>query len=257
MWKKKREDTSRRIIVMDELRGILILYVVIYHLMFDIHELYRLIDIPWMYSTWMNVLRDIMVGMLMLISGVSCSYSRNNLKRGVRIFLVGCVITVMTAIFSPDHLILFGILHFFGIGIILYSVLKKILLKISPIWGTMTSLFLYFYTRNIYYGYLGIFTPIKYRLPDRILQLKILYPLGFPVEGLSSGDYYPLIPWIFLLFAGAFLGRIIKVSKLPPWVYEEHSNVLTYIGRHTLVIYLAHQPILYCLLYIIYQLSNR
>lgn len=244
-----------RLVIMDELRGILIIYVVLYHLLFDISELFGIIDIPWMYSTWMNLLRDIMVGILIIISGVSCSFSRSNLKRGIRILLVGLAITLTTAIFSPGYMVLFGILHFFGTGIILYSISEKVLAKISPVWGMIVSFFLYFFTRHIYEGYLGTFISIPFRLPESISQIKILYPLGFPVDGLSSGDYYPLIPWMFLLFGGTFLGRVIKTLKLPRWAYEEH-NLLSYIGRHTLIIYLVHQPILYVLLYFIYQWSN-
>ena len=58
----------QRVHLMDELRGALILYVVIYHLLYDLAVLFP-VGIPWMFSPWMNRCRDILTGGLILISG--------------------------------------------------------------------------------------------------------------------------------------------------------------------------------------------
>ena len=63
-----------------------------------------------------------------------------------------------------------------------------------------------------------------------------------------STDYFPLLPWLFLFWVGYFLHQLagragmepLRRSVCPPlgWM-GRHS-----LGRHSLVIYLLHQPVI-------------
>ena len=67
-----------------------------------------------------------------------------------------------------------------------------------------------------------------------------LWMLGIVAPGFSSADYFPLLPWVFLFFAGYYLYELRQgepcALRLP---------FVTAIGRHSLLIYLLHQPLVY------------
>lgn len=237
---------------MDELRGILILYVVLYHLLYDLAVVFP-VEISWMFDPWMNVLRDCMTGTLIMISGVSCLYSRNNLRRGLKTFGWGMALTLGTLIAMPSQLILFGILHFFGTAMLLYHLLQHPLSKIPAAPGAAVSMLLFFLTRSLYDGFVGL-GPFRFAVPAFFYDKPLLFVFGFRCRGISSADYYPLLPWIFLFFAGVFVGRYIRAGRFPGWFYRLHFPRLAWIGRHTLWIYLIHQPVLFAVLYAVFYL---
>lgn len=238
-----------RVYLLDELRGFLILFVVWYHFMFDLN-LFG-INIDWFFSPAMNNLRNFFVALLVMISGVSSHFSRNNLRRGVRTLLLAMALTVVTAVFMPSELILFGILHFFGAAMLLYALLKKPLSKIPPVWGFVGSILLFCVTFDVYYGFLGIAgLGWTVTLPAFLYDQPWLFPLGFRSAGLVSADYYPLIPWFFLFVSGGFCGDAVKSGRFPAFFYRSHSRVLAAIGRNTMPIYMLHQPIIYGVMYL-------
>ncbi|MEG1972082.1 MAG: heparan-alpha-glucosaminide N-acetyltransferase domain-containing protein, partial [Oscillospiraceae bacterium] len=59
-----------------------------------------------------------------------------------------------------------------------------------------------------------------------------------------SADYWPLFPWIFAFISGAFGGKMITLGKAPEILKWNKIPPLSFIGRHTLIIYIVHQPIL-------------
>ncbi len=241
----------RRVYFMDELRGFLIIFVVLYHLLYDLTVIFP-VEIPWMFSPWMNTLRDLFTGTLITISGISCLYSRSNIRRGFKTLGCGLILTAATYFFIPGQIILFGILHFFGCAMILYGLVEKLFSHI-PAWiGFPLSVFLFFFTRNIYYGVVGL-GGFSFYMPAFLYGHPLLFPLGFACPGIFSADYYPIIPWVFLFFAGAFLGRFIRAGKAPDFLYRRHFPPLAFVGRHTLFIYMVHQPVLYGILYLIFR----
>ncbi len=250
------ESKPSRVHLLDELRGFIIIFVVVYHLLFDLTVLFPAGMDDWMFDPWMNNLRDGFVAVLVLISGISCLYSHSNLRRGFKTFAFGMVFTVVTYLFMPSELILFGILHFFGCCMMLYALLEKPISQV-PVWlGAGVCILLFFLTKDIYYGKIGLFG-YTVNMPAFFYGKPLLFPLGFASAGITSSDYYPMMPWAFMFFAGAFLGRIIRKGKAPVWFYSSHLPWLAKIGRHTLLIYLVHQPILYSILYLWFMILSR
>lgn len=239
-------NSSQRILLMDTLRGVLIILVVLFHLLYDLDMIFG-VNTGLFEQQWFFTFRDCFVGMLILISGISCNLSRNNIKRGLKTLGWGVVISIVTALFMPSERIIFGILHFFGTAMIVYGIFQKIFNKINPIIGVITSGLIYLLTLNIYEIELsGLNVVMKY----------FLFIVGFNT-GCWSADYYPLIPWIFIFLAGAFAGRNIKSTKLPNFFYQNICPPLTFIGQHTLIIYILHQPIIYGALYILFTFILR
>ncbi len=241
----------RRVHLMDELRGVLIIGVVLYHLLYDLAVLFP-VGIPWMFSNWMNSVRNICAGALIVVSGISCHYTRSNWRRGLRAFGLGMLLTVVTALFIPSQLILFGILHFFGSMMMLYALLQPLLEKVPTMAGLLGSTLLFFLTWPIFSGFIRVLGVTVY-LPEFLYNKPLLFPLGFACQGIASADYYPLIPWGFLFLAGSFFGRYVRAGRLPEFCYRSHLPLLARIGNHTMLIYLVHQPVIYGLLALIFH----
>ena len=76
----------------------------------------------------------------------------------------------------------------------------------------------------------------------------VLMPLGFVPEDFASSDYFPLLPNLGYFLLGAVLGRTVyrKKESLLPKV-NDRNPVLRFLqlcGKHSLWIYLLHQPVL-------------
>lgn len=241
MMKKRRKTAiANRIGMMDEVRGLAIILMVLYHAGFDLVFLYG-ISIPFFTTPQMDFLRDFFAGLFIFISGAACRLSHNNLKRGIICFLFGMALTLFTWLFAPSEIILFGILHMLGLSMILFYLLRPLLDKIKfPIVGFLVCALLYGFTAGISSGHLG---PLS--LPDSLYQISWLFPIGITAPGFFSSDYFPLLPWIFVFFAGSYFGIYLKEHRVPKFIYKTHIKPLAFVGRHTLWIYLLHQPVLY------------
>ena len=239
---KAEKPSTVRYHLLDAIRGICIIYVVFYHALFNMAQrspdAYKLL-----FSDGMEISKFIFVSALMLISGICTKLTRSNLKRGIKTLAAAMLVTLVTAVIEPEMTIIFGILHFFGIAMLIYSATEKLIDKIPSYIGIPIFLLLWLLTYDIYSSVSGV--------PKSI----IFFILGFKT-GHISGDYYPLMPHIFLFFVGAFLGRAFKNRRVPRLFYINPIPPLSFIGRHTLFIYLIHQPILYGISYVISVLGN-
>lgn len=244
-------ENKNRIVILDTLRGMLIILVILYHLLYDLNFIFN-VNIPLMSTRGMDIFRDIFVGILIFISGICCNLSRSNLKRGIRVLFLGLILSAVTIAFLPQERIIFGILHFFGTSMIIYGLISPLVTGFFDrrhgntirLIAAAAMLILFFLTYNIFDYY---FPPVN-RLASSHIALKyLLFIAGFNT-GIFSADYYPVFPWIFLFFSGAFAFYGIRNYKLPDFVYKDHLPFITLIGRHTLIIYMCHQPILYGIL---------
>ena len=76
-------------------------------------------------------------------------------------------------------------------------------------------------------------------------ESRWLWMLGWVYEGFVSTDYFPLLPWAFVFLLGTWAGKYIKAGRMPHWFYTADCPPLAAVGRHSLVIYVLHQPVLY------------
>ncbi len=239
-----------RAVLLDELRGLMILNVVAFHLCYDLVYLFG-VPMPWFYTPYAYYWQQWMAGSLIFFAGISCRYARSNQKRGVQTLLWGLLLTAVSLVILPGQPIFFGILHFMGAAMLLFDLLHPLLDKLSPMAGLWAGMALHLLTRGVPYGFVGL-GPFSLALPPAIYQSRWLFPLGLPYPGFAAADYFPLLPWLFLFFAGAYLGVPMRQGRLPGWVYTSHLPWLAWLGRKTLVIYLLHQPILFGILWVLF-----
>ena len=102
-------------------------------------------------------------------------------------------------------------------------------------------------------GVLGLGSLLSWELPRALYTCRVLTPFGFPYPGFRSSDYFALLPWLFLFFAGFYLFRILE--PLPGWrkLARVKIPLLSAVGRHTMWVYLLHQPLLMGLCMILFK----
>ena len=236
-----------RVLLFDELRGLSILLVVIYHGAFDLIAVYGvripIFDAPLL----QKFLQPLFAGLFVFISGAVSRYSRSNLRRGLACFACGLLITLVTGLLPmvPDR---FGILHLLGASMVLFALLRPLLDRIPTAAGFLLFFTLFFFCRRVPDGVFG-FPPLAAQLPESWYTASPwLFPLGFPQPWFESADYLPILPWTLLFFAGSYLGGWARAGRLPSFCYRGRLPALQTVGRKSLWIYLLHQPVLVLLL---------
>lgn len=240
---KSKRPPGSRIPLIDEIRGASILLMVLYHAGYDLVAIFG-VDIPFFFSSQMNLMRDIMAGSFILISGLSCRLSHSNTRRGLMTFGFGMGMTLVTYMIIPDQIILFGVLHCLGVCMLLFSALRRVLDRINALAGAGACVILFNLTYSVPRGMIGGLA-YRFALPRAWYEAGLFFPLGFPSPSFFSSDYYPLIPWAFLFLCGAYLGIPLAARRFPAAFYRSHAAPLAFAGRHTLLIYLLHQPLIY------------
>ncbi len=236
---------KNRIKLFDTIRGFALISMILYHFSYDAVMIFGQ-DWSWYKSEWATVWQTSIYVTFILISGAVSSLTQKGLKRGLIVLGGGLVVTAVTLIFMPGQKILFGVLSFLGCAMIIKYFLNPILDKIHPLIGMFLSATLFVLTYNLPNDKFFI-----WELPEFLTSTKFLFPLGFTCDGFASADYFPIFPWIFLFFFGMFLCSL-TITKIPAKLKSFEIKPISFIGRHTLEIYIAHQPILYALCYFIF-----
>lgn len=242
---------NNRINIIDEVRGALIILVVVYHILYDSAVIFKVKELWAAYRT-AHILQPFLPFMFILISGIAFKLSRDNIKRGLFLGVVALAVTAATWLIVPQYIVIFGILHFLALMHILCGIVQRFVKEIpAKAWIVICALcaVLFVLTYNIQLGYIGIEGLFTAPLPDALYQSNALMVFGFHTIDFVSADYNPILPWIFLFVIGIFIGKYIQ--KLPESLKKPHIRPLAFIGRHTLIIYIAHQPIIYGVLWLI------
>jgi len=218
----------KRIELLDLWRTVAIVCMIIYHLLYDLAA-FGFISREQFFSPGLNALQLFICCSFILVSGISSRFSKNNVRRGA--IVLGASIIVSIGGFVVGEPILFGVLSFLGCAMIIYGFIGKYIDKAS---GYATPVIL-----------LALFFLTGYWTSNTIVNVKFLFPLGFAHVGFSSSDYFPIMPWLFLFLLGTWLGGLIKKHSDVDWLYTKLPQWLTFPGRHSLIIYLMHQPVLY------------
>ena len=229
--------------LLDTVRGVCILSMVAYHGMYD------LVDIFGLPSAWYTGLpgyiwQQSICWTFILLSGMCWQLSRRHVKRGLLLVGCGAAITAVTWLVMPSQRILYGVLNLLGLSALLLIPLDKVFRKI-PAWaGLGGALLLFALTKNVARGSLGFEDLVLCRLPRWLYATDLLAVVGFPSPSFWSTDYFPLLPWFFLFCAGYFLWSLLDKSPRAKALLQPGLRPVSFLGRHSLAIYLIHQPAL-------------
>lgn len=226
----------------DTLRGFAIVEMIFYHFVWDLN-FFGLYDGNLLVGPWQWFARSIAT-IFLFVLGVSLTLSYDGyrwktgqtapfakyLVRGLQIFGLGLLITIGTYFFVGPSFVVFGILHLLGASVILgYPFLR--LNRWVSLGAGLTMILVGLYLDTLFVGH------------------PWLIWLGVKQVGRGMVDYYPLLPWAGIALLGIFAGRTLYRQgqlrfALPNVSQAGPVRGLRFLGRHSLLIYMVHQPLI-------------
>ncbi len=226
----KQMNAACRIWEIDFARGIAIILMVLFHAVVDLTDFYSA-GIDYLEGFWYFE-GKIAAILFILAAGISSTLSRNNLKRGLLIFAWGMLLTIVTYIYNPQKFIVFGILHFLGLSMIIYHFMRDIKKRTVLLLSLVVIL--------------GGFV-----FADISLETSYFFVAGLTSNSFCSLDYYPVFPWLGVFLIGALAGKTLYIHRKSLLPSSAKPNFINFLGRHSLFIYLIHQPIILTGLYLL------
>ncbi len=230
-----------RIWEIDFLRGLSIILMVFYHLFYDLWALSgikKLLGVSIELSNiYWTVAHYFFAGLFIVLSGISSTLSWNNIRRSLRLFAVAIVVSAATYVFDPSSVILFGILHCLAVSILIYGLALE---RSGPVVCAYAGA-----------AVLGLSVLVRLAMKQATVSFDWLLPLGIHTPTYSAADYFPLLPWLGIFLAGAALGKSVYAAKQSLIPRRLPVTFINFAGRHSLLIYIVHQPIILAALYVL------
>ncbi|WP_421593747.1 DUF1624 domain-containing protein [Shinella sp. M27] len=232
-----------RIPLIDQLRGVALIAMAIYHFTWDL-GFFGYIEPETATTGGWRIFARVIAGSFLFLVGFSLVLGQ---RKGfharpffIRLGKIGgaaLIITIATWFAFRETFIFFGILH----AIAAASVLGLLFLRL-PVIVTLVA------------AAAAVAAPLYLRAP--LFDHPALWWVGLSVNIPRSNDYVPLLPWIAPVLLGIVFAKLFAASTLPERLagFGGLTNVrwktlLEAAGRHSLAIYLIHQPVLIALVY--------
>ncbi len=250
------EEGKRRLHLLDSLRGTALVSMIAYHAVWDLVFLYD-VSLDWYRGMPGYVWQQSICWCFILLSGFCWKLGRRQLRRGLTVFGAGWLVTAVTLLVMPENRVIFGVLVLLGACSLLLIPLEKWLRRVPAMAGAVGSILFFVLFRDVNSGFLGFEGCRLIALPEAWYHGYLATWLGFPDRNFYSTDYFSLLPWGFLFLTGYFLYRLAEEKQWLDyafWTKKEPrplGGVLAWLGRHSLLLYLLHQPVLYLLLQIL------
>ena len=211
---------KRRIWELDVARGACLLLMFYCHIVYDLVFLFRIV--PTVNDGGLFQFTTNYTGILFIaLSGISATLGKHPIKRGLTVFDKGIMIY-------------FGILHCIGLCMLIWPAFRKL-----PWWVLIPVGLAVICMKDLVQGIYA--------------DTYLLLPFGVYPRYFVTSDYFPLVPCFGYFLIGSGFGRLLykkKESRLPELRFFPF-NALGFMGRHSLLIYLAHQPILTGFIFVI------
>ena len=223
---------------LDALRGAAILAMVAYHFSFDLRffgltqwDFYR--D-PF----WLNA-RTLILSSFLLIAGGSLALAQRSHVSPERYWrhvarIATCALAVSAASYAlfPESWIWFGVLHAIAVSLVLARPLvRRPALALAIGAATIVA-------GNLY--------------SNAVFDSRALGWVGFMTAKPRTEDYVPLFPWTGVLLVGVAAGHALVRAKMRPVAFAARwPRWIIWLGRHSLPIYMVHQPLLLGALFLV------
>jgi uncharacterized membrane protein len=236
-----------RLVALDLARALALVAMAVFHFAFDL-ELFGLVPPGTTMLPGWRWLAYLTAGTFLFLAGVSLWLAHG---QGIRwhgfwrrLGVVGAAavaITAATFVAMPDAFVFFGILHCIAAA----SLLGLLFLRLPPI-------------LLIALGAAVIWLPQAVRF--EVLNAPWLWWTGLQTTGARSIDYVPIFPWFGPVLVGIATARLMTRAgawdRLAQWQAGPVARALAWPGRHSLAVYLIHQPVLISLVWVAVQLRG-
>lgn len=220
---------NNRAPLIDDIRGQAVLWMVIFHAAYDL-TLVGVIHFNFTAGFWFWLPRYIVFSFFLCVgASLRIAYQKQIIwpkfwKRFLKIAIGALIISIVTFYLFPKTWVYFGTLHCIAAA-----------------------------------SLLGL--PLV-RKPKLSLVLGIIIVISMPLLGINfrnlsalasvkSMDFIPIYPWFAAVCFGIFASDWLKSVQ-----YKFNIKVLKICSRHAFKIYVIHQPVLYGLSLLIYQLTK-
>ncbi len=234
----------QRVRLFDTIRGFSVVSMVLFHFYYDLVFLIGIVPTSAFFTLAVDIWRASISWTFLLIAGVMCTFSRNNLKRAAVYGAVAIAIYVVTSFIDKSVEISFGIIYCMAACTLVAAILMR--LSFSPkgyLWAAAFFI-VFLILLKLPSGTISVFGTELLRIPRGIYESGWLSWLGLPGVDFMSADYYPLLPYLFLYLAGWSLGLTWKQSGYTQSFWGFSIAPLEFIGAHALPVYVLHQPAL-------------
>ena len=214
----------------------------------------------WFYfdSEARQVLHPLVVFIFFSISGISCTFSRSNFRRGGILAALAIVYSLVTHALAefvgmPDIIVNFGVLHFYAVCILAYAV-TDLICRRSELARSLVCAAIVVVVVFVYFFY----TPPA----DTPTWLGVVFPpedfhgnpsLFYDQADISPGDLFTLIPNAASFFAGAALAPVLYARRysLLPFLDGKWNIPFNFVGKHSLWFFILHLPVLAVILMLV------
>jgi len=232
----KHGQAAMRYPAIDALRGFAMLLMIAYHFCFDLQQ-FHFLQQDFNHNPFWLTARAVIVSLFLVIVGISLVLSRQQglrhfWQRAAMLALCAALVTVASMLMFPGSYIFFGILHFILVA-------------------SLVGLLLFRYSRFMLVpGIAIILAGISYSHP--VFDQPWLQWIGLMTHKPITEDYVPMFPWLGVVLIGMFIADYVIVRRKADWLttwlvdgkLPKPISLLTKPGRHGLLIYMVHQPIL-------------
>ena len=242
------------ILFINNIRGIAFIMMFIYHIFVF---LYALTNYNYLNNKVLDFIGSISRNIFILLVGVSLylsyknsdnitEYRKKQLLRSIKIYCIAIYVTIITYFTIREKYIVFGVLHFISISILLLHnfVNNNFILIIILLICLLLSNYKYIFKISGYSNFINYLNSV----------------IGFSIYK-NTIDSFPLIKWIPVVIIGIFIGRFIyyyhkkiydtnkknKIAKKNSSnknTSQKKQNILSFIGKNTLILYVIHIPII-------------
>lgn len=238
--------TQSRLVSLDIARTAALLGMVCFHLVFDLqmfgHLPYGTTATPFFY--WHARL---VAGSFIFLSGVSLWLAHGAglhwpafWRRWIKLAAAAALVSAATYAAFPAYFVYFGILH----SLALSSLVGVMFLRL-PALATAAA---------------GVAVmAASYHLPSDAFNAPLLRFLGLAAIPAETIDFEPVFPWVGPFLLGLAAARLASRLNLWPAVAlpdRPWIRALAWPGRHSLMIYLLHQPVLMGVIWAATRLSS-
>ncbi|GAB4519548.1 MAG: DUF1624 domain-containing protein [Roseibium sp.] len=232
---------ATRLAVLDLARGLAVVAMAVYHLSWDL-SWFGFVDWPVTQGSGWRSFAAAIAGSFLLLAGVSLDLAHHQgirwqafWRRFAVIVAAAAAVSLVTFFTFGSSFVRFGILHCIAAASLIGLPFVR-----APLWLAAAG------------SLLVLSLPLWAKTPALDGQFWLWTGLGTPDHG--SVDYVPLAPWAGLTLAGLATSRAFRRlrvwDRLAAWRFAGAPGRLTrLLGRHSLPVYLLHQPVLYGLVW--------
>ncbi len=240
-----RRGYGGRYQLLDTIRGLTLISMILYHLSWDLVYIAG-VNWPWYHTRQAFYWQQSICWTFILLSGFCIPLSVHRYKRGLLVYGAGLLVTAVTLVFLPQDRVIFGVLTFIGSAMLIAAVIYRYAERVPSILGAVICGYLFYCFRWVNDGLLTLWPGKTVGLPEALYHGSAMTYLGFMERGFYSTDYFSILPWIFLFFTGMYLHLLLRdTGAMRLRIWHLNCKPLTWMGQHSLLIYLLHQPAIY------------